>query len=79
MRPEFVAALKKSISFSSKIYLINFVLAERGRAAFLIKNSSKRKRKAKEIEELKQEEEDLHKDKQEYLSKTKRIKEDYEK
>ena len=53
-----------------------FLLAEKGRAAYLIKNSSKRKRKLNEIEELKEEELDFKKDRLGYLSKSKRMKSD---
>lgn len=52
------------------------IIAEKGRAAFLIKNSSKRKRKLNEMEDLKQEEEEFKKDKGGYMSKSKRMKED---
>lgn len=57
MRPEFATALKKSISFSCKsIDNINFHLETNGRSAYLLKPSSKVKRKRSEMEEVKEEE-----------------------
>ena len=52
------------------------MLAEKGRAAYLIKNSSKRKRKLNEMEGFKQDEEEFKKDKQGYFSKSKKMSED---
>lgn len=41
----------------------NIIIEEKGRAAFLLKGTSKNKRKRSEIEEVKDEEEKLHSDK----------------
>jgi hypothetical protein len=60
MRPEFANALKKSISFSCKINIVIELYKEtNGRSAFLLKPSSKVKRKRTEIEEVKEEEKQL--------------------
>ena len=64
LRPEFAEALEKCISFSSIMhYLTNYFIAHHGRAAFLLKDSSKRKRTRPEMEEVKKEEEEFKKDK----------------
>ena len=56
MKPEFLNALENSISFSGK-YWTNFnILANRGKSAYMLKDSSKRKRSKLEIEEVKEEE-----------------------
>jgi len=51
-------------------------LAERGKAANLMKNSSKRKRKADEIQEVFEEEKALKSDKQKFLIQAKRLKDE---
>jgi hypothetical protein len=57
MRPEFANALRNSISFSCKLNIIIELYKEtNGRSAFLLKPSSKIKRKRTEIEEVKEEE-----------------------
>jgi hypothetical protein len=68
MRPEFAAALKKSISFSCISFFVCAKLLEsNGRSAFLLKPSSKTKRKRQEIEEVKEEEQLLKSNKQAFL------------
>lgn len=55
MRPEFEAALKKSISFSSKFFIVDKpFIAEKGKAAFLMKGSATKKRKRAEMEGVKE-------------------------
>jgi cell shape-determining protein MreC len=49
-------------------------VATKGRSAFLLKGSSKAKRKRSQLEEVKQEEAQLKADRQEFLLKTKRLK-----
>ena len=53
MRLEFAETLKNSLQYSCIINIFFKFLEQKGRATFLIKNSSKRKRKRKEVEELK--------------------------
>ena len=48
----------------------------RGKAVHLLKPSSKHKRKRSEIEDVKEEEELLNKDKQKYLDNVKKLKRD---
>ena len=65
MRPEFAEALKKSISFSSKIIYVDMIpIVDRGKSASLLKPGSKLKRKRSEIEEVKEEEQRLKDDRQ---------------
>jgi hypothetical protein len=52
------------------------MLAESGRSANLMKASSKRKRTRKELDEVKDEEEELKEDKQAYLQAVKRLREE---
>jgi hypothetical protein len=64
MRPEFANALKKSIVFSCKINIHKFIILEsRGKSAYLLKPSSKMKRKRSEMEEVKDEEHMLNQNK----------------
>ena len=64
MKPEFEAALKKCISFSCKLSIsIILSIEEKGRSAFLLKGGAKYKRKRDEMEDVKQEETLLKKDK----------------
>lgn len=64
LRPEMAEAFEKCISFSSILNIsLYYYLAHHGRAAFLLKDSSKRKRTKSEMEEVKQEEEELKNDK----------------
>jgi hypothetical protein len=64
MKPEFEAALKKCISFSSKLMTCHKpTIAEKGRSAFLLKGGAKYKRKRDEIEDVKAEESMLKQDK----------------
>ena len=54
MRPEFAQALKRCESFSSKTSpLLNLFVGSKGKAAFLLKPSSKKKRSREELEEVK--------------------------
>ncbi|CDW82385.1 UNKNOWN [Stylonychia lemnae] len=64
MRPEFADALNRCLNFST----------ERGKSANLMKDSSKRKRKANEIREVVEEEKQLRNDKHTYLQEAKRLK-----
>ncbi|KEJ82533.1 hypothetical protein OXYTRIMIC_063 [Oxytricha trifallax] len=66
MRPEFVQALNNSLNFSR----------QKGRSAFLLKPGSQRKRRHKEIEEVKQEEQQLNQSKQNYLQQNKRVRQE---
>jgi hypothetical protein len=50
-------------------------LAHKGKSAYLIKDSSSRKRKFKELEEVKQEESELKENKQAFLAQYKMLKE----
>lgn len=78
MRPEFAAALKKSISFSCKsIDISHYCLESKGRSAHLLKPSSKHKRKRSEIEEVKEEELMLRKNKQGFLQTFKKLRTDH--
>ena len=52
-------------------------LVEHGRSANLLKGSSKRKRTREELEEVKDEEEELRQDKQSFLQEVKRLKESH--
>lgn len=64
MKPEFAAALKKCMTFSSKSSdYPNLNIAEKGKSAFLLKGSAAYKRKRGEMEEVKNEEKMLEKDK----------------
>ncbi len=49
---------------------------ENGRASNLMKSSAKRKRTREELEDVKQEEEELKNDKQQFLQTVKRLKEE---
>ena len=51
-------------------------IGARGKSAFLLKDSSKGKRKRHEMEEVKEEEQALNRDKQQYLRAVKRLKQD---
>ena len=64
MKPEYAEALKSSSSYSSKPHSSSLnPLADKGRSAFLLKPSSKHKRRRNEMEEVKDEEELLKRDK----------------
>jgi hypothetical protein len=52
-------------------------IAEKGRSAFLLKGLSKNKRKRSEIEEVKEEEKLLAKDRQTYFQQVKKLKTDH--
>src|SRR6185312_8767522 len=54
------------------------IVGARGKSAFLLKDSSKGKRKRHEMEEVKDEESQLKENKQEYLQQVKRLKQDNE-
>jgi hypothetical protein len=53
-----------------------YQLVENGRASNLMKSSAKRKRTREELEEVKQEEEELKNDKQFFLQMVKRLKDE---
>lgn len=55
-----------------KTYL--FAVAEKGRSVSFLKSTTSRKRKREEVEEVKEEESALKKDKQKYLLDAKRMK-----
>jgi hypothetical protein len=59
MRPEFANALQSCLNFSCKKYYHQIKIASKGRAANLVKESSKRKRTREELEEVKEEEDEL--------------------
>ena len=50
---------------------------ENGRASLLLKSSSKRKRTKEELEEVKQEEDDLNEDKHGFLLQVRRFKQEH--
>ena len=54
--------------------LVLNLIVDKGRSAFLLKPSSKHKRKRNEMEEVKDEEELLKRDKQNYLLEVKKLK-----
>ena len=56
MKPEFVNALENCISFSGKYWNIFNILANRGKSAYMLKDSSIKKRSKRQIEEVKEEE-----------------------
>ena len=56
MRPEFADALRKSLIFSCNVYMLHMFIESHGKSAFLLKGSSKHKRKRSEMEEVKEEE-----------------------
>ena len=76
MRPEFAQALNSCLNFSSNNYICWPFIASHGRAANLVKGSSKRKRTKEEIEEVKGEEEELEDDRHSFLKRIKKLKED---
>jgi hypothetical protein len=76
MRPEFAQALNSCLNFSSKAFTMLPFIASHGRAANLVKGSSKRKRTKEEIEEVKGEEEELKDDRTLFLKRIKKLKED---
>jgi hypothetical protein len=76
MRPEFAQALNSCLNFSSKPYTFFHFIASHGRAANLVKGSSKRKRTKEEIEEVKGEEEELKDDRHLFLKRIKKLKEE---
>lgn len=76
MRPEFATALNNSLNFSSKVLLFLVIIAERGRAANLLKGSSKRKRGRAELEEVKEEEKAFKGDRQGFLQEFKRLRQE---
>ncbi len=53
-----------------------YQIVENGRASNLMKSSTKRKRTREELEEVKQEEEELKNDKQVFLQMVKRLKDE---
>jgi hypothetical protein len=53
--------------------IINLTIASHGKSAFLLKPSSKLKRKRSEMEEVKEEEKLLNDDKQKFLLNVKRL------
>ena len=57
-----------------KINILTHFIAERGKAASLLKPSSKRKRTRSEIEEVKEEEKQLKENRQGFLKEAKRLK-----
>ena len=58
MKPEFVDALDKCVTFSRNLIIfLTISLVEKGKSTGFLKDSSKRKRKRDEIEEVKDEEE----------------------
>ena len=74
LKPEFLEALNHSEVFSCNSFLINSHIVHKGRTVSFLKDSSKRKRKRSEIEEVKVEELELKQDKNEFLKQFKRIK-----
>jgi hypothetical protein len=56
MKPEFVNALENCINFSCKNLININILATKGKSAYMLKDSYKRKRSKREIEEVKEEE-----------------------
>ena len=57
---------------------MNFDIASKGKAAFMLKGSSKKKRSRLEMEEVKHEENELNEDKQEFLKQYKKLKLDHD-
>ena len=57
------------------LWYITINIASKGKGAFLLKGSSKKKRSREEMEEVKQEEELLNEDKQLFLRQFKKLKE----
>ena len=53
-------------------------IASKGKAAFMLKGSSKKKRSRLEMEEVKHEEDELNEDKQEFLKQYKKLKLDHD-
>ncbi|KEJ82494.1 hypothetical protein OXYTRIMIC_198 [Oxytricha trifallax] len=76
MRPEFAQALNNSLQFSCKLFCFNRTLEQRGRSAFLLKETSQRKRRQRDIEEVKGEESLLNQSKQKYLEQNKRVRQE---
>lgn len=54
--------------------LLIVIIASKGKGAYMLKNSSKKKRSKEEMEEVKHEEDLLNKDKQEFLREYKQLK-----
>ena len=78
MKPEFADALQNCLNFSckSRVITLTYILEHKGRSTALLKDSSKRKRKHQEMEEVKEEEEKLKINKQGYLKEFKRMREE---
>ena len=81
MKPEFADALSKCISFSCKYYLTSLLIhiEHKGRSTALLKESSKRKRRHEEIEDVKEEEQRLKEDRQSFLKTFQRMRDENEK
>ena len=70
MIPEFAEAMKRCSTFSC---IMTHSIASKGKATFMLKGSSKKKRSRVEMEEVKHEEDELNEDKYEFLKQYKKF------
>ncbi|KEJ82439.1 hypothetical protein OXYTRIMIC_740 [Oxytricha trifallax] len=73
MKPQFIDALNNSISFSGKLILPHCCLVSKGRSAFLLKQSTKRKSRQPNQEEEKYSQNVGTKSKQKFMEQNQRV------
>jgi hypothetical protein len=73
MHPDFYEALQNTVAFASILHSLDHPIASHGKGAYMLKGSSKRKRTHAEVEEVKDEEEELKQDKQTFLKRKKQM------